>query len=517
MKPLLIGIFLTLPFLVAAEPSDVNWVSEEEWSSQNKLKNNKILLLYDKQLYESKKVKVFEKYLEKKGFSLSAQNLSERSLSKLSSFDQLWIVDTSYKLRQKTIITDKFASFVRKFLKEGKSLHVITQFNGVDAALLLSKLSTITIDSTAADNHEQIQVSSSLGKSKAVDHEILTGVPLFECTQNSAALAQNNRFYSVANNFRNKSLIAVSKEAQIVYSGFSDQLFHYNQNFRIAFNTALYLSGYRRTDLKKKKILQDEPEDKNDFLKIKKFKNKYKNVSKTEWSALRKPVNNNILVILTDTFNRIPPTLKKHLSKANFTVTFKSILDKPYESLYEYDQLWILSQSRNKFAKKSTIISSERYKKIKEFIEQGKGVYIAADNNPHCYEADFLLEKFMESGISHVESKNHKMKILSKREFKGETLTALEHELYTGLHYLHEGYTVSRIEYSPHLAVIGVGTRGNILCIPKDPNQNVVYDGAYTKLYGGTENPDFIRNLALYLAGYRRGDIEREPYDDSEN
>lgn len=508
---------LLIPFLVNAGNSKTEWLSKEEWSSQKNIKNNKILLLYDRQLYESKNIKVFKKYLEKNGFSLSVQSLTERSLSKLSSFDQLWIVDTSYKNRQKSIITKKFASLVRDFLKNGKGLHVITNFDGIDAALLLSKLSTIKIDSTSSNSFEEISISDSLGKSKAVDHEIFTGVPVFECTQYSSALAKNNRFYSIANNERDKSLISISKEASIVYTGMSHKIFHYKQNFKIAFNTAMYLSNYRRADIKGKEIDIDEPDDLNDYPKIKKFENKFTKINKTTWSTIDNPANNNILVVLTDKYNRIPPTLEKHLTKANFRVTFKSILEKPYETLYEFDQLWILSQPKNHAAEKATIITKERYIQIKEFIEQGKGVYIAADNTPHCYEADFLLEKFMESGVSHVESKNHKMKILNKNEFKKDTLTALNHELFSGLNYLHEGYTVSRIEYSPYLDVIGVGTRGNILCIPKDPNQNVVFDSAYTKLFGGTENSNFIRNLALYLSGYRRQDIERDPYDDSEN
>ena len=204
-----------------------------------------------------------------------------------------------------------------------------------------------------------------------------------------------------------------------------------------------------------------------------------------------------------------------------YTVTFKTRKDSPYEKLPEYDQLWVLSSFKAlvKDSSISDIINVNDYKNIKSFIESGNGVYIAADNYPHLKEADYLLEKFMDSGISYVESENSKMRILSQSSFSKNKLTAMEHELFTGLSTMHEGHTVSRIEESSYLDVIAVGTRGNLICLPKDHNQNVVYDSGYTKLYGGKEDPKFIRNLALYLSGYRREDIKREStnYPESKN
>ncbi len=223
--------------------------------------------------------------------------------------------------------------------------------------------------------------------------------------------------------------------------------------------------------------------------------------------------------------NNVPAVLRK----LGFTV---DVLKSPphLPSLTPYDEVWIVSGSGGPF-------DTSDAAKIKTFLDSGKGVYVMADNTPYIHEANViggLLHGISFDGaylgdktinvvppgtikklIDEAMKKEDMEKLIEYRRagwFNGK-LYAEDHELLTGISQIYEGCTLSSMTASPDLEVIIRASDNNpLVSVSTKPEQRIVYDGGFTRLYyRWNEHAEistlWYRNIAAYLLGKRRVDL----------
>jgi uncharacterized protein YfaP (DUF2135 family) len=184
------------------------------------------------------------------------------------------------------------------------------------------------------------------------------------------------------------------------------------------------------------------------------------------------------------------------LRKKGFEVTLRSEAFDP-AWLTEADQFWV-------FAGLATGLTEDGYQAVVRYIEEGHGVYLAADNYPYLVDAAELARRlygatmtgdYIGMQIGAVRGRGLPPEDLVKF---GSSFEFEDHPLLSGLNFLYEGATVSHIEPNDQLEPVLMASDGQILAAaPKDAAHRVLLDCGWTRYYyGPTEDYRLITKTA---------------------
>lgn len=168
-------------------------------------------------------------------------------------------------------------------------------------------------------------------------------------------------------------------------------------------------------------------------------------------------------------------------------------LDK--QTLVGYSQLWFVS---NRY----TTLQTEQVKLICDFVQNGNGLLIWADNEPYYADANLLARQLIGTDFSGD-------KIADKILVPGGKLRPgcfIEHPLTQGINQLYEGITISTIRPAENLTILAQSHDGQncMACYERD-RQRIVLDTGFTKLHEGrflrtAGTARYFRNIAFWLA-----------------
>ncbi len=180
-------------------------------------------------------------------------------------------------------------------------------------------------------------------------------------------------------------------------------------------------------------------------------------------------------------------------------------------SLEKSCQLWIISDSYRK-------LTDEHIAVIKEYFDEGHGVYIWGDNEPFYADAnavaDALLGVNMHGNLMGDNTVGLMMGDLSKTD---EVHTGLmpNHLITTGLQNVYEGITIATVDENQTLTPLIYGSAGNLVAATYEQDgKRAILDGGFTRLYykwdtAGTGR--YVKNAAAWLVNYEKfGEVEKE-------
>lgn len=174
-----------------------------------------------------------------------------------------------------------------------------------------------------------------------------------------------------------------------------------------------------------------------------------------------------------------PADLKKALAKAN--------------------QFWLVSDC---YAQR---LNEDHAKAIKQFFDQGKGVYIWGDNDPCYADANFVSNYLFD-----VEMKGNVPgdQVITFRTKRNKSGILRDHLLSTGIENMYEGITIATIQENEVLTPLVWGSAGNLVASFYDrEGKRAIVDGGFTRLYhkwntAGTAR--YVTNAAAWLANVER-------------
>jgi uncharacterized protein YegL len=173
-------------------------------------------------------------------------------------------------------------------------------------------------------------------------------------------------------------------------------------------------------------------------------------------------------------------------------------LDK--ELLSNYSQLWYVSD-------KTPTLSKQQVQMIADYVGDGNGLLIWADNEPFYADANLLASILIGTKFS-GNKYGDGILVLGERLRPG---CFIEHPLTQGVNRLYEGITISTIAPARDLTILAQSHDGQMCmaCFERD-NQRIVLDTGFTKLIkdafdktAGTAR--YFRNIAFWLAKGSRG------------
>ena len=191
------------------------------------------------------------------------------------------------------------------------------------------------------------------------------------------------------------------------------------------------------------------------------------------------------------------------LEQKGFTVVRHTSAPNPdalAAELADASQLWVISGERSN-------LSELHISLIRDFFDDGKGVYIWGDNDPYYVDANLVGQALLGSTM-HGNSPGNK--VLHEANYGGSGF--VQHQITTGLEFLYEGHTIAAIEDpSERLVPIMRGSDGHIVtaCFDRDGKRALI-DGGFTRLYVNWDDAGtarFVKNAAAWLVnwGSRKG------------
>ena len=159
-------------------------------------------------------------------------------------------------------------------------------------------------------------------------------------------------------------------------------------------------------------------------------------------------------------------------------------------------QLWIISDSYSK-------LGDEHLKVIKDYFDQGHGIYIWGDNDPYYADANkvarYLFDGEMTGNLMGDNPVGIQLNAGSPGIKEGHLVT-------TGLENVYEGITIATISDNKNLQPLIYGSAGNLVTAVYEKNgKRAILDGGFTRLYykwetAGTDR--YIKNAAAWLVNF---------------
>lgn len=159
-------------------------------------------------------------------------------------------------------------------------------------------------------------------------------------------------------------------------------------------------------------------------------------------------------------------------------------------------QLWIISDSYGK-------LNDDHLEVIKEFFDQGHGIYIWGDNDPYYADANkvaqYLFDGEMTGNLMGDQAVGIQKNLVSPGIREGHLIT-------TGLENVYEGITIATISKNKNLQPLIFGSAGNLVSAVYEHNgKRAILDGGFTRLYykwetAGTDR--YIKNAAAWLVNF---------------
>ena len=179
--------------------------------------------------------------------------------------------------------------------------------------------------------------------------------------------------------------------------------------------------------------------------------------------------------------------------------------------LSDYTQLWYVSGDK-------TTLSGKQVRMVTDFVRNGNGLAIWADNEPYYADANVLAQALIGTSFSGNVVGDQNM-VPGPSETPGRFI---EHQLTLGVNNLYEGITICTIQPAPGVTILGKSHDGQrcLGCFERD-GQRVVLDTGFTKLYSQMYHRSaglgrYLSNIAFWLARGSRG-VEYEMLAPSRN
>lgn len=162
--------------------------------------------------------------------------------------------------------------------------------------------------------------------------------------------------------------------------------------------------------------------------------------------------------------------------------------------LQEANQLWIISNSDQR-------LNEEHLEVIKDFFNQGKGVYIWGDNAPYYADANYVGQALMNVTMSGNLSGGRSVMLKDEENQSG---IRQNHLITTGMNYLFEGITIATISENEHMTPLVWGSAGNLVtAVYEKDGKRAIFDGGFTRLYCNWDTAGtgrYVKNAAAWLA-----------------
>lgn len=176
----------------------------------------------------------------------------------------------------------------------------------------------------------------------------------------------------------------------------------------------------------------------------------------------------------------------------------KKVLDKSC-------QLWIISDCSQK-------LNAQHLQVIKDFFNEGKGVYIWGDNAPYFADANYVSKALIGTSMSGNTKGDKKVSLQKNSNVQMKIGILPSHDITTGIEQLYEGITIATVQQNSVLEPLIYGSSGNLVAaIYQQNNKRLIIDGGFTRLFhkwdtAGTGR--YVKNAAAWLVNYDRfGDI----------
>lgn len=168
------------------------------------------------------------------------------------------------------------------------------------------------------------------------------------------------------------------------------------------------------------------------------------------------------------------------------------------KSLDKACQLWVISDSYRK-------LDESHLKVIKEFFDEGHGVYIWGDNDPYYADANALADYLFNGGMT---GNTWGDQTVGLQEDQSKVGLRRSHLITTGLENVYEGITIATIGENKNLEPILYGSANNVVtAVYEKDGKRAILDGGFTRLYykwetAGTDR--YVKNAAAWLVNVER-------------
>lgn len=181
------------------------------------------------------------------------------------------------------------------------------------------------------------------------------------------------------------------------------------------------------------------------------------------------------------------PLLDSTLRSEQIGITYLDSLPSFYDfdsTLHDYDQLWLVSDFKKHLDSSYLLV-------IESFLEEGKSLYVLADNEPYLADAEFVSNYFAGAHFSgnYMADKGAK--------------AASECDLATSRNTLYEGFTVSSISMPESVKPQFVGSEGQVFVASFDNGRyRILMDGGFTRMYTkwDDQSAQYFLNAANWLS-----------------
>lgn len=168
------------------------------------------------------------------------------------------------------------------------------------------------------------------------------------------------------------------------------------------------------------------------------------------------------------------------------------------KSLDKACQLWVISDSYQK-------MDESHFKVIKEFFDDGHGVYIWGDNDPYYADANALADYLFDGKMT---GNTWGDQTVGLQEDTDKSGLKRSHLITTGLENVYEGITIATIQENKNLEPILYGSANNVVAaVYEKDGKRAILDGGFTRLYvkwetAGTDR--YVKNAAAWLVNVER-------------
>lgn len=174
-------------------------------------------------------------------------------------------------------------------------------------------------------------------------------------------------------------------------------------------------------------------------------------------------------------------------------------------ALKKSNQVWIIAGCEGQ------LLEDEHVSIIKEFFEDGHGLYIWGDNDPCLADADLVARTIFDVRVKGDLPGDRIVPIQPKSGTPG---LAPNHLITTGLEHLYEGVTVATIVPAHGFEPLVYGSANNLVVAVYDQDQRrAIVDGGFTRLsykWDSAGTGRYVKNAASWLANAERwGDAKQ--------